>query len=119
MRNCIISPNSFFCYNFCLSYANMLRSREKLPTYKMRNEIVQVIRENQVVVISGETGCGKTTQIAQFILDEQLDQGNNSWCHVVCTQPRRISAISIAHRVAEERGEELGSSVGYQIRMEQ
>jgi len=70
-------------------------------------------------VISGETGCGKTTQVPQFILDEMLSQSNGSVCNMLCTQPRRISAISVAERVAEERGERVGSnSVGYVIRLE-
>lgn len=102
----------------CFRYNNMLRVREKLPSYKMRHDIMKLIHDNQVVVISGETGCGKTTQVGQFILDDYLEMEGKAWCHVVCTQPRRISAISIGHRVAEERGEALGNSVGYQIRME-
>lgn len=64
------------------------------------------------------SGCGKTTQVPQFLLEEALLAGRGSQCHVVCTQPRRISAITVAQRVAEERGEELGNSVGYQIRLE-
>jgi len=63
-------------------------------------------------------GCGKTTQIAQFILDDQLEAGNGSITRIICTQPRRISAISVAERVAAERTEKLGKSVGYQIRLE-
>lgn len=99
-------------------YMRMLKQREHLPSYKMREKIMQLINNNQVVVISGETGCGKTTQVAQFILDDYIQNERNSLCHVVCTQPRRISAISVAERVADERGERLGKSVGYQIRME-
>lgn len=63
-------------------------------------------------------GCGKTTQVPQFILDDALEAGNGSITRIVCTQPRRISAISIAERVAVERAESLGKSVGYQIRLE-
>lgn len=100
------------------SYRSMLEFRQKLPSYKMKEEILDTIEENQVVVISGETGCGKTTQVPQFILDSFIDQGNGSLCSVVCTQPRRISAISVAERVAQERAEECGSSVGFQIRLE-
>ncbi|XP_070167968.1 ATP-dependent DNA/RNA helicase DHX36-like [Polyergus mexicanus] len=99
-------------------YLNMLKFRLKLPAYHKKSEILQLIKDNQVVVISGETGCGKTTQVAQFILDDQLEAGNGSITRVVCTQPRRISAISIAERVAAERVEQLGKSVGYQIRLE-
>ncbi|EFN83103.1 ATP-dependent RNA helicase DHX36 [Harpegnathos saltator] len=101
-----------------LSYKNMLKFRLKLPAYQKKSEILQLIQDNQVVVVSGETGCGKTTQVAQFILDEQLKAGNGSITRIVCTQPRRISAISVAERVAAERAEPLGKSVGYQIRLE-
>ncbi|XP_018048888.1 PREDICTED: ATP-dependent RNA helicase DHX36 isoform X1 [Atta colombica] len=100
------------------AYNNMLKFRLKLPAYKKRSEILQLVEDNQVVVISGETGCGKTTQIAQFILDDELETGNGSVTRIICTQPRRISAISVAERVAMERAENLGNSVGYQIRLE-
>jgi HrpA-like RNA helicase len=67
----------------------------------------------QVVLISGETGCGKTTQVPQFLLD---DPSVGPTCSIVCTQPRRISAISVAERVASERGEAAGGTVGYAVR---
>jgi hypothetical protein len=64
-------------------------------------------------------GCGKTTQVAQFILDDSIMKDRGSTCHIVCTQPRRISATSVAARVADERDEVCGEeSVGYQIRLE-
>jgi hypothetical protein len=72
----------------------------------------------QVLVISGETGCGKTTQLPQFILEEEINSLRGADCNIICTQPRRISAISVAARVSAERGEELGEAVGYQIRLE-
>ncbi|XP_011868007.1 PREDICTED: ATP-dependent RNA helicase DHX36 [Vollenhovia emeryi] len=100
------------------AYQNMLKFRLKLPAYEKKSEILQLVDDNQVVVISGETGCGKTTQVAQFILDDELESGNGSVTRIVCTQPRRISAISVAERVAMERAENLGNSVGYQIRLE-
>ncbi|XP_076292712.1 ATP-dependent DNA/RNA helicase DHX36 isoform X2 [Lasioglossum baleicum] len=99
-------------------YESMLKFRLRLPAYQERSKILKLIKENQVVVISGETGCGKTTQIAQFILDDQIEQGNGSITRIVCTQPRRISAISVAERVAAERTERLGTSIGFQIRLE-
>ncbi|KAK8738267.1 hypothetical protein OTU49_004134, partial [Cherax quadricarinatus] len=99
-------------------YQQMLEVRKKLPSYKMRDEIVDAIQKHQVVVLSGETGCGKTTQVAQFILENAIADGKGSTCRIVCTQPRRISAVSVAQRVADERGEKLGKSVGYQIRLE-
>ncbi|KAM8954331.1 ATP-dependent DNA/RNA helicase DHX36 [Pelodytes ibericus] len=101
-------------------YVEMQKFREKLPSYSMKEEIMKVINSNQVTVISGETGCGKTTQVTQFILDDHITKGKGSTCHIVCTQPRRISAISVADRVAAERAEVCGrgNSTGYQIRLE-
>ncbi|RZC33979.1 ATP-dependent RNA helicase DHX36, partial [Asbolus verrucosus] len=99
-------------------YIYMLNKRKRLPSYTMRDQIIKMISDNQVVVISGETGCGKTTQVAQFILDDFIEKRKGSECRIICTQPRRISAISVAERVAEERAENLGSSVGYHIRLE-
>ncbi|NWZ70812.1 DHX36 helicase, partial [Acrocephalus arundinaceus] len=83
-------------------------------------ELVKLINSNRVTVISGETGCGKTTQVTQFILDDHIERGLGSTCRIVCTQPRRISAISVAERVAAERAEACGNgrSTGYQIRLQ-
>ncbi|XP_045053038.1 ATP-dependent DNA/RNA helicase DHX36 isoform X2 [Desmodus rotundus] len=101
-------------------YIEMQHFREKLPSFGMQKELVNMIDNNQVTVISGETGCGKTTQVTQFILDNYIERGNGSACRIVCTQPRRISAISVAERVAVERAESCGSgnSTGYQIRLQ-
>lgn len=97
---------------------NIESFRRKLPSFQRQEAILEMIRSNQVSLISGETGCGKTTQVAQFILDDYIRRECGSTCHVICTQPRRISAISVAERVADERGERVGTSVGYQIRLE-
>jgi ATP-dependent RNA helicase DHX36 len=95
-----------------VKYNKMNKKRKKLPSYNMKDEILKVVNESQIVVISGETGCGKTTQVAQFILDDFIEKKKGSECKILCTQPRRISAIAVAQRVAEERAENLGDSVG-------
>ncbi|XP_017752422.1 PREDICTED: ATP-dependent RNA helicase DHX36-like [Eufriesea mexicana] len=99
-------------------YKKMVQFRSKLPSHEKRSEILKLVRENQVVLISGETGCGKTTQIVQYILDDAIEQGNGSITQIICTQPRRISAISVSKRVAAERAENIGTSVGFQVRLE-
>lgn len=101
------------------AYNAMLGKREKLPCFKKKLEIIELVKNNQIVVICGETGCGKTTQIPQYILDDYILSKKGSTCKILCTQPRRISAISVAERVAAERGEPCGpSSVGFHIRLE-
>ncbi|XP_034950884.1 ATP-dependent DNA/RNA helicase DHX36 [Chelonus insularis] len=100
------------------AYQQMMTFRYKLPAYKQRNEIIKLMEKHQVILISGETGCGKTTQVCQYILDDAIEKGIGSTVKIVCTQPRRISATSVAERVAAERIENLGDSVGYQIRLE-
>ena len=100
-------------------YTSMLKQRMRLPAFERQDEIVKTIRDQQVVVISGSTGCGKTTQIPQFVLDSEIAAGRGASCNIICTQPRRISAIGVAERVASEKAEHLGSgTVGYQIRLE-
>eukprot|EP00850_Spirogloea_muscicola_P008113 SM000042S15380 [mRNA] locus=s42:611728:619499:- [translate_table: standard] len=96
----------------------VLQLRKSLPAFGKRQMFLDAIRKNQVVVISGETGCGKTTQLPQYILENEIAAGRGALCNIVCTQPRRISAISVAERVASECGEEVGQLVGYQVRLE-
>nr|XP_017252149.1 PREDICTED: DExH-box ATP-dependent RNA helicase DExH6-like isoform X2 [Daucus carota subsp. sativus] len=90
--------------------------RTKLPIASFRDAITSAIDSHQVVLISGETGCGKTTQVPQYVLDHVWSKSKT--CKIVCTQPRRISAVSVAGRIASERGESIGNSVGYKIKME-
>lgn len=99
-------------------FKTMLGQRENLPAYNMREQIAKLIRNNQVTVVSGETGCGKTTQLPQIVLDDMMESGHGADCNIICTQPRRISAIGVADRVADERAEKIGQTVGYQIRLE-
>ncbi|XP_033728682.1 ATP-dependent RNA helicase A-like isoform X2 [Pecten maximus] len=97
---------------------HMLEERSKLPVWTSHDHILQTIHENPVTLIRGETGCGKTTQVPQFILDQMVEQGRGAECNIIITQPRRISAVSIAERVAQERCEDLGLSTGYSVRFE-
>lgn len=88
----------------------------QLPIEEYRDEIVRVIEANPVTLIQGETGSGKSTQVAQYILNHYASSLRH--CNIVCTQPRRIAATSIAKYVSHNRGWELGSLVGYQIGMD-
>lgn len=107
------------------------QQREYLPAFAVREELLRVIRENQgglldsntvsqglnpiaVVVVVGETGSGKTTQLGQFLFED----GYGGYGMIGCTQPRRVAAMSVAKRVSEEMGCKLGDTVGYAIRFE-
>ncbi|KAL7240309.1 hypothetical protein ACSBR2_006045 [Camellia fascicularis] len=96
----------------------LLEFRRSLPAYKEKEALLMAISQNQVVIVSGETGCGKTTQIPQFILESEIESVRGAQCSIICTQPRRISAMSVSERVATERGEKLGEMVGYKVRLE-
>ncbi|XVE52800.1 hypothetical protein DITRI_Ditri02bG0153100 [Diplodiscus trichospermus] len=93
---------------------SLAEQRQYLPIYSVRDELLQVIRENQVVVVVGETGSGKTTQLTQYLHED----GYTINGVVGCTQPRRVAAMSVAKRVSEEMETELGDKVGYAIRFE-
>ncbi|KAH8245590.1 hypothetical protein KR032_012249 [Drosophila birchii] len=106
-------------------YQKVIDGRKQLPAFAEIERILALIEKSPVVVISGETGCGKSTQVPQFILDNWFFRGlqlpaKESLPHVeiICTQPRRLSAIGVAERVAAERLDRIGQLVGYQIRLE-
>lgn len=94
------------------------RERSKLPMMApaVRAELLDLTDQNEVVVIVSDTGSGKTTQVPQVLLDHAIEAGRGAFCNIICTQPRRLSATSIAHRVAFERGEGLQQSVGHHVR---
>ncbi|KAG8236497.1 hypothetical protein J437_LFUL016409 [Ladona fulva] len=87
------------------------KNQENLPVAQFKKEIVDAVNSNQVVVIAGDTGCGKSTQVPQYLLKAGYE-------NIACTQPRRIACISLSKRVAYETLNEYGSTVGYQIRFE-
>jgi pre-mRNA-splicing factor ATP-dependent RNA helicase DHX38/PRP16 len=88
--------------------------REYLPAFAVREELLRVIRDNQVVIAVGQTGSGKTTQLTQFLYED----GYSKFGMIGCTQPRRVAAMSVAKRVSEEMEVKLGGLVGYAIRFE-
>jgi flagellar biosynthesis GTPase FlhF len=93
---------------------SMTEQRQFLPVYSVREELLNIVRENQITVIVGETGSGKTTQLTQYLHEDGWSRRGL----IGCTQPRRVAAMSVAKRVAEEMGVELGEEVGYAIRFE-
>lgn len=89
----------------------------ELPIHEYREQIVSAIRDNHCVVLSGATGCGKTTQLPKLIVDDAKKNGEEF--NIIITQPRKIAAITNATRVAYEIGCELGTLVGYQVSLHQ
>ncbi|KAL8761189.1 MAG: hypothetical protein Q9184_002679 [Pyrenodesmia sp. 2 TL-2023] len=90
------------------------QQRESLPVYKFRKQLLEAVKENQLMIVVGDTGSGKTTQLPQYLAEGGF--ANNGM--IGCTQPRRVAAMSVAKRVAEEVGCKLGQEVGYTIRFE-
>ncbi|KAK9375734.1 P-loop containing nucleoside triphosphate hydrolase protein [Lipomyces chichibuensis] len=94
---------------------SMEQVRKSLPIYRYRDELLDAFENFQIVIIVGETGSGKTTQLPQYLHEAGYTKDGKK---VGCTQPRRVAAISVAQRVAEEMGVKLGNEVGYSIRFE-
>lgn len=95
-------------------YYEILQKRKLLPSFQAKKNFIKLVKRNRCTILVGETGSGKTTQMAQFILEAGL---NSDKC-VACTQPRRVAAMSVAQRVADEMDVDLGTFVGYSIRFE-
>ena len=96
--------------------------RQNLPMWQFKDHTIRAVDENRVTIICGETGCGKSTQVPSFLIESELK--NNRPCKIYCTQPRRISAITLAQRVSQEIGEQKSdigttrSLIGYAVRLE-
>ena len=108
----------FEFYNTPSNDVAMAKFRKSLPCYQKKMDILRCVNSHQVVVISGETGCGKTTQVPQYILEEAGLGGRAGEVRIVVTQPRRVAAISVAERVASETGTKTGDIVGYQVTLD-
>ncbi|XP_050095306.1 ATP-dependent RNA helicase DHX8 isoform X1 [Anopheles aquasalis] len=93
---------------------SLVEQRQSLPIYKLRDDLIKAVNDNQILIVIGETGSGKTTQITQYL----AESGFIARGKIGCTQPRRVAAMSVAKRVAEEYGCRLGQEVGYTIRFE-
>lgn len=91
--------------------AKLRREQKNLPIFQYRSRVVDLVRRHSVVVVAGDTGCGKSTQVPQYLLSAGFN-------NIACTQPRRIACISLAKRVSFESLNQYGSKVGYQIRFE-
>uniref|UniRef100_A0A6A7FXD4 RNA helicase n=1 Tax=Hirondellea gigas TaxID=1518452 RepID=A0A6A7FXD4_9CRUS len=109
------SVNPYTGRPFSQRYYTILEKRQKLPVWDHRSKFLQLVKENRIVVLVGETGSGKTTQIPQFLLAEGY--ARNSLV-IACTQPRRVAAMSVAKRVAAELDVALGEEIGYTIRFD-
>ena len=104
-------------------WQKMFAKRSTLPICALADELLNELRAHDAVVVCGETGCGKTTQVPQFLLDDAIERGEGGKCNIVCTQPRRVAATSIAERVSAERCEKngvggAGSLVGHHVRLD-
>ncbi|RMJ27522.1 DEAD DEAH box helicase [Aspergillus sp. HF37] len=97
---------------------DMTRKRQSLPAWNTQDAIIHSVNTHQVTIISGETGSGKSTQSVQFVLDDMIKRDLGAMASIVCTQPRRISALGLADRVSDERCSAVGEEVGYAIRGE-
>ncbi|KAK3789393.1 hypothetical protein RRG08_005541 [Elysia crispata] len=93
---------------------SIIEQRQSLPIFKLKDDLLKAVSDNQILIVIGETGSGKTTQITQYL----AEAGYTTRGKIGCTQPRRVAAMSVAKRVSEEFGCRLGQEVGYTIRFE-
>ncbi|XJO78792.1 hypothetical protein BDV3_003177 [Batrachochytrium dendrobatidis] len=98
------------------AFLHMQSIRRKLPSANYKDQICKALSSSNALVLCGETGCGKSTQVGQFILEDCIDKGIAYKCNIICTQPRKLSAIALSKRVADERCETVGDMVGYAVR---
>lgn len=111
-----INPLSNIAYS--RRYYEIMEKRRLLPAWEARKDFLKLVKRNQAVVLVGETGSGKTTQLPQFLLQAGYHMQNGQQRGIACTQPRRVAAMSVAQRVADELDVALSTHVGYLIRFE-
>ena len=95
---------------------DLRNKKAELPMNQYRAQVLDLVNKNVYSIVVGATGSGKTTQVPQILMEDAISKGKGSSCNIICTQPRRIAALSVARRVATERAEQLQDSVGYQVR---
>lgn len=105
-----------FCYNPTIQRVAFSKFQKELPTYIHKEAILNSIQKNRTTMISAETGSGKSTQVAQYVMEKSAQLHEH--CRIVCVLPRRIAVKTVAKRVAEERQTLLGKTVGYQVRLD-
>lgn len=108
------TTNYFTKRPYSSKFKTILQTRIKLPVFSQRSDFMNLVHTNQCIILVGETGSGKTTQIPQLLAYEYAKGGKM----VACTQPRRVAAMSVAQRVADEMDVVMGEQVGYTIRFE-
>ena len=96
--------------------ATLRQTRADFPMNQYSKQVLDIVQNNVYSIIVGATGSGKTTQVPQILLNEAIERGEGGKYNIICTQPRRIAAKSIAQRVAEERSENLQNSIGYHVK---
>eukprot|EP00172_Hildenbrandia_rubra_P002223 Plantae.Rhodophyta-Hildenbrandia_rubra.ctg29237.p1 GENE.Plantae.Rhodophyta-Hildenbrandia_rubra.ctg29237~~Plantae.Rhodophyta-Hildenbrandia_rubra.ctg29237.p1 ORF type:complete len:725 (+),score=102.98 Plantae.Rhodophyta-Hildenbrandia_rubra.ctg29237:133-2307(+) len=109
------SLNPFTGHPYTSRYYSILEVRKTLPVHRHREDIIAKVRASPVIILVGDTGSGKTTQVPQFLVEDGYTEDGRL---VACTQPRRVAALSVAKRVSEEMDVVLGDEVGYSIRFE-
>lgn len=112
MNNTSLSINPLTNTPYSEKYYKILKQRQSLPAFDTKETFIKTIREHDITIVQGETGSGKTTQLPQFLMEGLYQPGKT----IAVTQPRRVAAISVAKRVADETDTKIGEQIGYSVR---